>query len=224
MNSYPRYGQRTAAPAGAVRVVGQWGLLAGVTGLVGGVLLMVMFATADYGTYEWTGTASDVIGGIVSDLAMIPVAVALLAVCGRTPGLGAITSLTVLGMAAMGVVSLLYVLGILPFGAQLTVSAVGLVLIAGWLLGIGRTGRRRGRLPRQVAAWARALGLAGLAGTLLLGASAMAPAGSPARMTLDVAWRLLAGAAFLAFPVWLIVLSQRLPAHPTRGLASGRPR
>lgn len=217
MSSYAGYGQRTAAPAGAVRVAGRWGLLAGVTGLAGSILLMVMFATADYGTQAWTGTGSDVIGGIVSDLAMIPVAVALLAVCGRSRGLGAITSLTVLGMAAMAVVSLLYVLGILPFGAQLTVSAVGLVLIAGWLLAIGRAGRRRGRLPRRVAAWAQALGLAGLAGMLLLAASAAAPAGSWTRMTLDAVWRLLAGAAFLAYPVWLIALSQRLPGHAARG-------
>jgi hypothetical protein len=186
MSSYTGYDQRTAAPAGAVRVVGQWGLLAGVTGLVGSILLMVMFVTTDYGTQAWTGTASDVIGGIVSDLAMIPVAVALLAVCGATRGLSAITSLTTVGMAAMAVVSLLYVLGILPFGAQLTASVAGLVLIAGWLLAVGRAGR----LPRQVAAWARALGLAGLAGMLLLATSTVTPAGSWARMALDVTWRL----------------------------------
>jgi hypothetical protein len=214
MSTVAGYGLRALAPVRAVRVVGQWSLLAGVTGLLGSICLLVMFATGDSGGFAWTGTASDLIG-VGSDLATIPVVLALLAICGNTPGLRAITMLTVVGLAAMAAVSLLYVLGVLPFGAQSGTSAIGLVLMAGWLLAVGRAGR--GRLPRHVAAWACALGAAGFAGVLLLAVSVMVPAGSSTRTALDLAWQLLAGAAFLAFPVWLIVLSRRLPAQARPG-------
>ena len=63
----------------AVRAVERWGLLAGVTGQVGNVLLIALYVLALPGleTFEWTGPANDVIGGIVFTGALIPVAFAL---------------------------------------------------------------------------------------------------------------------------------------------------
>ena len=57
----------------AVRTVGRWGLVAGVTGLLANVLLVVLFTTPADGQYAWTGPANDVVGD-VSSLALIPVA------------------------------------------------------------------------------------------------------------------------------------------------------
>jgi len=74
---------RRAAPAPlarAARTVDRWGLLAGVTGFLANVLLVVLFTTPADGPYAWTGPANDTIG-VLSTLAMIPVAAGLLTVC-----------------------------------------------------------------------------------------------------------------------------------------------
>jgi hypothetical protein len=212
---------RRTAPAElalAVRTVDRWGLVAGVTGTLGNVLLAILFLTPADGPYEWTGPANDTIG-IVATLSMIPVAAGLLAVCGNSPGLGAVTSLAILAMVMIAAVSLLFVLGRAPFSADVDSSYVGLVFIFGWLLAVGRAGRASGRLPRQVAGWGVALGAAGLAGAVLLTASALTPAGAALQHVAFAAGALAAGPAFAAYPVWLVVLSYRLPNH-LAGLAS----
>ena len=54
---------------------------------------------------------------------MIPVAAGLLTVCGNRPGLGVITSLAIVAMVVMAAVSVLFVLGLVPFTAdRLTAS------------------------------------------------------------------------------------------------------
>jgi hypothetical protein len=74
--------------AQAVRAVDRWGLLAGVTGFLGNVLLLVLITTPADGHYAWTGPANDIVSSVAT-LALIPVAVGLLAVCGNSRGLGA---------------------------------------------------------------------------------------------------------------------------------------
>ena len=44
----------------AARTVDRWGLVAGVTGVLGNVLLAVLFTTPAGGPHAWTGPASDV--------------------------------------------------------------------------------------------------------------------------------------------------------------------
>ena len=207
--------QRRAAPAPlsrAVRAVDRWGLLAGVTGFLGNVLLVVLFTTPADGPYAWTGPANDTVG-VVSTLAMIPVAAALLAVCGNSPGLGAITSLAIVAMVVTAAVSLLFVLGLVPWAAELDSSYAGLAFIFGWIFAASRAGRASGRLPRQVANCGVALGAAGLAGAVLLAASVAMPAHSPMQEITYGTGALASAPAVLAYPVWLIVLSGRLPGH-----------
>ena len=136
--------------ARAVRIVDRWALVAGVTGLLANVLLVVLFTTPADGPYAWTGPANDVVGD-VSTLATIPVAVGLFAVCGRRRGLGATTSLAVVAMAMMTTVSMLMVLGLAPFAAGTDSAYIGMIFLFGWVFAAGRAGRASGRLPRQVA-------------------------------------------------------------------------
>ena len=93
----------------AVRAVDRWGFLGSVTGLLANVLLAVLFTTPAGGPYAWAGSANDIVS-VVATLAMIPVAAALLAACGNSPGLGAITSLAILAMIAIPAALLLIVL------------------------------------------------------------------------------------------------------------------
>jgi hypothetical protein len=205
-------GRAAPAPlAQAVRTVDRWGLLAGVTGFLGNVLLVVLFTTPADGPYAWTGPANDIVG-VVSTLATVPVAAGLLNVCGNRPGLGAITSLAILAMVVMAAVSILFVLGLVPFPAATDSSYAGLILTFGWIFAASRAGRASGRLPRQVANCGVALGAAGLTGAALLAASVPMPAHSLIR---DITFGagMLTGVPVALYPVWLIVLSYRLPGH-----------
>ena len=144
---------------------------------------------------------------------MIPVAAGLLTVCGDRPGLGAITSLAIVAMAGMAAVSVLFVLGVVSFAASVDSYYIGMVFIFGWVFAASLAGRASGRLPRQIANCGAALGAAGLAGAvLLLAVSAPMPAYS---LISDVALgaKVLLGLPVALYPVWLIVLSYRLPGH-----------
>ena len=196
----------------AVRTVDRWGLLAGVTGFLANILLVILFTTPTDGPYAWTGPANDVVG-VVSTLAMIPVAAGLLTVCGNRPGLGMITSLAIVAMVVIAAVAVLFVLGRVPYTADADSFYIGLTIISGWLLAANRAGRASGRLPRQVAHCGVTLGAAGLAAAALAAASVPMPAYSLIHDITRGAALLAAGLAALAFPVWLIVLSYRLPGH-----------
>jgi hypothetical protein len=198
--------------ARAARTVDRWGLVAGVTGFLGNVLLAVLFTTPADGPYAWTGPASDVIG-VVSTLVIIPVVAGLLTVCGNRPGLGAITALAIVALMAMAAVELAFVLGLVPFAAEVDGTFAGLIVVFGWLLAASRAGRTSGRLPRQVASCGIALGTAGLAGAVLLAASVPTPPHSLAHAITFGAGALVSGPVYATFPVWLIVLSYRLPGH-----------
>ncbi len=204
-----------AAPAPlarAARTVDRWGLLAGVTGFLANVLLVVLFTTPADGPYAWTGPANDTIG-VLSTLAMIPVAAGLLTVCDDNgPGLGAITSLAIVAMVMMAAVSMLFILGLVPFAADTDSAYIGMIFIFGWVFAASRAGRASGRLPRQVAIWGMVIGASGLAGAAFLTASAPMPAHSLIQVvTFDAG--LMTGIPVALYPIWLIVLSGRLPGH-----------
>jgi hypothetical protein len=198
--------------ARAARTVDRWGLVAGVTGFLGNVLLAVLLTTPADGPYAWTGPANDVIG-VVSTLAIIPVVAGLLTVCGNRRGLGAVTALAIVALLAMAAVELAFVLGLVPFAAESDGTFAGLIVVFGWLFAASRAGRTSGRLPRQVASCGAALGAAGLAGAVLLVASVSTPAHPLAHAVTFGAGALISGPVYAAFPVWLIVLSYRLPGH-----------
>ena len=84
----------------------------------------------------------------------------------------------------------------------------------GWVLVVGRTGRVTGRLPGRLGRAAELIGAAALAGTPLVGLSLLLPAGSIPQYLVGGAGLPLAGPAFAAFPVWLLLLSNRLRRHP----------
>jgi hypothetical protein len=196
----------------AARTLGRWALVAGVTGFIGNIALAIMFATPGNGPWGWAGPASDIIG-VPATLALIPLALGLLAICGNGPGLGAITSLAVIAMAGMAIVSLALVLGLIPFSAEVAITYLGMTVLFGWVLAVSRAGRASGCLPRQVAGWGVVLGGAGAVGSVLLLVSAPMAAGSLASTVTFGAGAVAAAPVWFAFPVWLIVLSYRLPAQ-----------
>ena len=144
----PDRASRSPALRRAVRSVDRWALVAGVTGFVSNVLLLVLFTTPVDGPYAWTGPANDVVGD-VSTLTMVPLALALLVVCGGGTRLRVATAFAVVAMVAMVGVSVSFVLGHASFTAATNSAYLGLMLMFGWLFTASRTGRARARLPRS---------------------------------------------------------------------------
>lgn len=199
----------------AVRTVERWGLLAGVTGMVANVLLIALYAVALPGNsaYDWTGPANDVIGGIISTGAMIPMAYALRRLAGGGRALSGATHVAVAGMALIMVLSLLLVLRLIPFSVQGAGATPAVVAMFVWLGLLGRVGLVSGGLPRGLARWAVGMALAVGAGMVLVGISLLLPWGSIPQYVVGGAGLLCGVPAFLAYPVWLVVLSSRIRGH-----------
>jgi hypothetical protein len=173
----------------------RWALIAGVTGVTANLLLLAMFTVPS--SAGWTGPANDVIGGMISTAATIPVALAL----GR--GL-VITRFAVAGMVVIVLLSVLLVAGVIPF----TVQAAGIILpveaMFAWVWAVGRSGR----LSRGLNRAAELIGIAAMVGAPLAAISFLLPAKSVLQMVLGGLGILLVGPAWFAFPIWLLRIAK----------------
>jgi hypothetical protein len=88
-----------------------------------------------------------------------------------------------------------------------------------WVLLVGRAGLTSGRLPRRLAGAAQLIGAAVLACVPLAGLSLLLPARSIPQYLAGGGGLLLAVPALVAFPIWLLQLSNRLRRHLTKGAA-----
>ena len=115
-------------------------------------------------------------------------------------------------MAMTAAVSMLFILGLVPFAADTDSAYIGLIFIFSWVFAASRAGRASGRLPGRVASWGMAIGASGLGGAAFLTASTPMPAHSLIQdITFDAG--LMTGIPVALYPIWLIVLSGRLPRH-----------
>ncbi len=207
----PRLDPSGARPAAALARIERWGLLAGVTGCVANALLVALWAVAIPGDarYEWTGPANDVMGA-VAVAAAVPLAWALLDHLDHPPRLATLTRVAVAGMVVTVALSLLLVVGVIPFPVQGAGVVASLVAIFTWLWGVGHAARSTGRLPAGLARAARVIAVAFLAALPLAGVAVVLPRDSVAQLATGGAAVLLCAGAYLAYPVWLLVLAARI--------------
>ncbi|MFH5823712.1 hypothetical protein [Georgenia sp. AZ-5] len=196
-------------------MVERWGLLAGVTGVTGNLLLIALYAVALPGnhSFDWTGPANDVIGGIVSTGAMIPVALALRDLLPDGTGLRVATYAGVTAMGAIVVSSVLLVTDVIPFEVQVFVAVPAIIAMFAWVGVLGGVGTRTRVLPRGLARWATLMAAGALSGTALAGVALLLPRGSMEQYAIGGLGLLAGVPAYLAFPVWLIRLSGTLRSH-----------
>ena len=112
------------------------------------------------------------------------------------------------------------VAGIIPFSVQGVGAGIAVVVMFAWVLLVGRAGVASGHLPRRLASAARLMGAAVLAAVPLVGLSLLLPARSLPQYLVGGAGLLLAVPAFAAFPIWLLLLSNRLRRHLTERAGS----
>lgn len=208
---FPRLDPSGARPAAVLARIERWGLLAGVTGCVANALLVALWAVAIPGDarYEWTGPANDVMGA-VSVAAAVPLAWALLDHLGHPPRLARLTRVAVAAMVVTVALSLLLVVGVIPFPVQGAGAVACLVAIFAWLWSVGHAARSTGRLPGGLARAARAIAAAFLAAVPLAGVAVVLPRDSVAQLATGGAAVLLCAGAYLAYPVWQLVLAARI--------------
>jgi hypothetical protein len=178
----------------------RWALIAGITGVAANLLLLAMFTIPS--SAGWTGPANDVIGGVISTAATIPVALAL----GR--GL-VITRFAVAGMVVIMVLSVLLVAGVIPFAAQFAGIILPVEAMFAWVWVLGRSGRLSRRLSRA----AELIGIGATVGFPLVAASQLLPARSYAQIALGGLGVLLVAPAWFAFPVWLLGMAKSRARH-----------
>lgn len=189
-------------------------MISGLSGIAANLLLGGFFAVArplgdGSSPWAWLGPANDVTGAI-SMATMIPV---VLELGRRIPSNRLLRLLSGSGVVAMGALALagpLLVGGVISLNVQFVVAGAALPVIFGWLVMVNRAGRRAAVLPDDVAVFGRNVGVAALAGTALAAVGALAPAQSSAQYVLFGAAAVIGLPAYLAFPVWPILLARRV--------------
>jgi hypothetical protein len=197
-----------------VRAIERWGLVSGITGVVANGLLITLYAVAIPGRdeYAWTGPANDVIGA-VSAGAMIPVAWATYRLLGGDRTLKVATILATCAMGSIVILSTLLVTKVIPFAVQGAGAGTAVLFWFAWLYLVGRRGRQSGRIPRRLARAAQLIGGAIPLAAPLAGLGFLLPAKSVPRYVVSGTGLAIGVPAFLAYPIWLLLYSNRLRAH-----------
>jgi hypothetical protein len=224
---------RSRAVPGEARLrLASWcAFVAGIGGIAGIVALLGFFALELHSADQPLGTISDL--GTASVGLLIPAALALSAYL--RPGFGT-WLLQIVGITAMAVTAVsgpLMVAGVVSYDLETPVSAASSLIVVGWAAVASRMLRRSGRFRPRVTGLGQAIGLALLAGAVLvwtgLSLSGLSlTAGSLTGMSLShqvILWSgvVVGGTAWCLSSVWDLFLGQEL-ARAADALEAAPPR
>ena len=189
-------------------------LISGVSGIAANLLLAGFFAVArpwvhSSSPWAWLGPANDVTGAI-SMATMIPVVAYVGRLIPSTRRLRVLAWGSMLAMGALAFAAPLMLSGVVTLTVQFAVAGVGLPVIFGWLVVVNVSGGRAGAIPDSVAVFGRNVGAAALVATAIAGAGTLVPSGSAAQYVVLGLAALVGLPAYLAFPVWPILLARRV--------------
>ena len=209
--------QRTARPV-------LWALTSGIAGLVANVLLVLFFLLAQpFGVngplaeagrdFMWLGSANDVVI-IVQFLTFIPVSLALRRWLPPTRSVRLVTAAAVVAMAAVAILQLLLVIGVLEFDVQVVLVAATFLVVYAWMIAVSSTGHRHGTLPRSVTRFGLLLGTSYPVGLIIAAAGLLFPSGSATQLAFVVPGVVIAAIGWLGLPVWPLVLARLVFSKP----------
>ena len=209
--------QRTARPV-------LWALTSGITGLVANVLLVLFFLLAQpFGVngplaeagkdFMWLGSANDVVI-IVQFLTFIPVSLALRRWLPPTRSVRLVTAAAVVAMAAVAILQLLLVIGVLEFDVQVVLVAATFLVVYAWMIAVSSTGHRHGTLQRSVTRFGLLLGTSYPVGLIIAAAGLLFPSGSATQLAFVVPGVVIAAIGWLGLPVWPLVLARLVFSKP----------
>lgn len=180
----------------------RWALVSAVAGVVANTLLIAFFVLESPwapvpGAVAGLGAANDVMVAI-EFCALVPVIIALRQVL--RPGPVRVVAPVVAGVAAaVAILHLLLVLGVLDFAVQIWPAMGCFVLIFAWVLAVGLCGG----LPRGIARAACAVGGGFLAGLVVAVLGLVTPAGSAVQYVAFGVAALAGLGGWLGFPLWV---------------------
>ena len=214
-----RGGPEAVAEEGAARQVERWALVAGVTGTTANALLVALYTLALPGNhdYDWTGPANDVVGAVAA-LSMIPMATGVRDLLGSPGRLPLLTRAVVVGGTASAAASALLVTGVIDLRGQLAVWVPWFAAVAAWQRSTARWGADTGRLSRRLNRASGVIGAVALSGVATAGAAALLPWGSPAQLVVGGVAAAAGAGAYLALPVWQLMLSRAMTRRPIGGV------
>ena len=209
--------QRTARPV-------LWALTSGIAGLVANVLLVLFFLLAQpFGVngplaeagkdFMWLGSANDVVI-IVQFLTFIPVALALRRWLPPARSVRLVTAAAVVAMAAVAILQLLLVIGVLEFDVQVVLVAATFLVVYAWMIAVSSTGHRHGTLPRSITRFGLLLGTSYPVGLIIAAAGLLFPSGSATQLAFVVPGVVIAAIGWLGLPVWPLVLARLVFSKP----------
>ena len=209
--------QRTARPV-------LWALTSGITGLVANVLLVLFFLLAQpFGVngplaeagkdFMWLGSANDVVI-IVQFLTFIPVALALRRWLPPTRSVRLVTAAAVVAMAAVAILQLLLVIGVLEFDVQVVLVAATFLVVYAWVIAVSSTAHRHGTLSRSVTRFGLLLGTSYPVGLIIAAAGLLFPSGSATQLAFVVPGVVIAAIGWWGLPVWPLVLARLVFSKP----------
>ncbi|MEV1129096.1 hypothetical protein [Agromyces sp. NPDC049794] len=191
-----------------------WAGLQGFLSLAALIALALFFLLATpFGTpqtrWAWLGPVNDwlaVLGAGPWVVAMI----LLTLYVGGGPWLWTLTIAASVGAAAIAIVTLLMITGVVGLSVQ-SVVAVGATLVTFvWAAVAAGAANVAGALPSWVSVVAVAMVAALIVATVIASVGYAAPAGSMLQTTLYVFGAAIAGLAWLAFPAWWLVVASTL--------------
>jgi hypothetical protein len=185
-------------------------LASGAAGLVANLLLVLFFALArpfqeSATAFSWLGPVNDV-AVILQFAALAAVPPALRARMGAARAVRVATVAAMLGSAAVVVLQVLLVGGVLDFGVQVVLVSAAFVVVFAWIFVVASAGHRTGLLPRPVTRYGLLVGASYPVALLVAVPALLFTRGSATRYAFLVPAVLVGAAGWLAMPGWPLLL------------------
>ncbi|MFP5283854.1 MAG: hypothetical protein ACLGIF_10440 [Actinomycetes bacterium] len=193
-------------------------LATGVLGLAANVLLTLFFLLAEPFTghtnrFSWLGPANDVV--LVGQFAaFVPVALALRRRLPATRVSQIFTGAAVLAMAAVIVLQLLLVAGLVDFDLQVVLVSAAFLVVFAWVFAVSSIGHRSGTLPRLVTRAGLLLGALYPVGLLVAAPGLVFTWGSAPQLAFVLPGVALGSIGWLGLPVWPLLLARHVFSQP----------
>ena len=117
-------------------------------------------------------------------------------------------------MAAVAILQLLLVIGVLEFDVQVVLVAATFLVVYAWMIAVSSTGHRHGTLPRSVTRFGLLLGTSYPVGLVIAAAGLLFPSGSATQLAFVVPGVVIAAIGWLGLPVWPLVLARLVFSKP----------
>ncbi len=189
-----------------------WALATAVSGAVANLLLVLFFLLARPfrdvpNEFTWLGTAND-IAVVVQFATAVPVTLALRHRLPGTRPVRVATAAAVVGMAAVVVLQLLLIAGVLDFDLQVLLVSAAFLAVYAWVLTASSAAHRAGTLPKPVTRLGLLVGASYPLGVVIVAPGLLFPWGSLAQLAFAVPGIVFGSLGWLALPVWPWLLAR----------------